>query len=399
MPYWRLSGFYLFYFASLGALVPYWSLYLKANGFSARDIGMLMAVIMATKIVSPNVWGWIADHTGQRMRIVRIGCLLAVISFTGVFFQESWQDDLQHRFWWLALVMLLFSFFWNAALPQFEATTFNHLGQESHRYSTIRLWGSVGFIISVAILGPLLDRQGADILPWVLTGLFGCIWFASLAVPEQSSHHLALKHEPLRQVLQRPAVLALLAVCFFMQMSHGPYYTFYTIYMEDHGYSRSLIGQLWALGVIAEVVVFMFMQRWLPRFGLRHLLMLSLALASVRWLMIGWCVDILPLMVIAQVLHAASFGLYHASAIQLIHRYFTGRHQGIGQALYSSLSFGAGGAIGSLYSGNSWDSLGASMTFSIASGISLIAFFISWRWIRPAAEERQQVPVGNPAIK
>ena len=386
MPYWRLSGFYLFYFASLGALVPYWGLYLKANGFSARDIGLLMAIIMATKIVSPNVWGWIADHTGQRMRIVRIGCLLAVVSFAGVFWQ--------HSFTWLALVMLLFSFFWNAALPQFEATTFNHLGKQTHRYSSIRLWGSIGFIITVAALGPLLDRQGADILPLVLVFLFSGIWLASLVVPEQLAQHQSLQHEPLRRVLQRPAVLALLAVCFFMQMSHGPYYTFYTIYMEEHAYSRSLIGQLWALGVIAEVVVFMFMHRWLPRFGLRRLLMLSLLLASVRWLMIGWLVDILPLMIAAQVLHAASFGLYHASAIQLIHRYFAGRHQGIGQALYSSVSFGAGGAIGSFYSGNSWDTLGASMTFTIAAGISLIAFIISWLWIRPSAEQRQAAP-GN----
>jgi PPP family 3-phenylpropionic acid transporter len=391
MPYWRLSGFYLFYFASLGALVPYWGLYLKANGFSAQDIGTLMAVIMATKIVSPNVWGWIADHTGKRMRIVRLGCLLAVISFAGVFLVEGWQNS----FWWLALVMLLFSFFWNAALPQFEATTFSHLGTETHRYSSIRLWGSIGFIITVAGLGPVLDRQGAHVLPFVLIILFSGIWMASLMVPEQSAHHLSIKHEPLRQVLQRPAVLALLAVCFFMQMSHGPYYTFYTIYMEEHAYSRSLIGQLWALGVIAEVVVFLFMHRWLPRFGLRLLLMLSLIVATVRWLMIGWFVEVLPLMIVAQVLHAGSFGLYHASAIQLIHRYFTGRHQGIGQALYSSLSFGAGGAIGSFYSGNSWDTLGASTTFTIAAGISLVAFIISWIWIRPSAEAMQHAPVNG----
>ena len=131
VPYWRLSGFYLFYFASLGALIPYWSLYLKDLDFSARDIGTLMAIVMATKIISPNVWGWIADHTGKSMFIVRIGCLLATLCFAGVFFGN--------HFWWLVLVMVAFSFFWNAALPQLEATTFNHLGEHSHRYSGIRL--------------------------------------------------------------------------------------------------------------------------------------------------------------------------------------------------------------------------------------------------------------------
>ena len=375
VPYWRLSGFYLFYFASLGALVPYWSLYLKSLGFDARAIGTLMALIMATKIVSPNVWGWIADHTGHRMRIVRIGCLLGGVAFAGVF--------LGTEYWWLAVVMMVFSFFWNATLPQFEATTLNYLGRDSHRYSGIRLWGSIGFIVAVAALGPALDHFGAGILPMVLMALFAAIWLASLAVPEGASAHLPLDHEPLRRVLLRPEVAALLAVCFLLQASHGPYYTFYTIYMEDHGWSRSLIGQLWALGVIAEVGIFLIMYRLVPRFGLRRLLLASLALTSLRWVLIGEFPDELALVLFAQTLHAASFGIYHAVAIQLIHRYFTGRHQGKGQALYSSLSFGAGGAAGSYLAGIAWAGIGATDTYLLAALAASLAFVIAWRWIHP----------------
>jgi PPP family 3-phenylpropionic acid transporter len=376
MPYWRLSGFYLFYFASLGGLIPYWSLYLQSLGYTARDIGTLMAIIMATKIISPNIWGWIADHTGQRMRIVRIGCFFAVICFTGVFFHST--------FWWMLIVMLLFSFFWNATLPQFEATTFNHLGDESHRYSNIRMWGSIGFIITVAAIGPLLDSQGAGILPIVIVILFVGIWLSSLLVPEQAAQHLGLHHEPLFHILKKPPVLALLVVCFLMQMSHGPYYTFYSIYLESNHYSRTVIGQLWALGVFAEVVVFLLMHRLVPRFGLKNLLMLSLLLAALRWILIGSFVEILWIVVLAQILHAASFGLYHACAIQLIHRYFTGKHQGIGQSIYSSLSFGAGGAAGSFFSGMSWEGLNPHTTFYIAAIISSLGLLISWLWIRTA---------------
>ena len=377
MPYWRLSGFYLFYFASLGALVPYWGLYLKSTGFSANDIGIFMAVIMGTKIVSPNIWGWIADHMGKRMAIVRLGCLLAAITFAGVF--------LSSNYWWLLLVMVAFSFFWNAALPQFEATTFNYLGDYTHRYSSIRLWGSIGFIVTVAGIGSVLDIHGARILPVVLVALFSGIWLTSLLVSEQSAGHLPMNHESLIQVLKRREVQALLVVCFLMQMSHGPYYTFYTIYLEEHDYSSWLIGQLWSLGVIAEVVLFLMMQYLAPRFGLRRLLLLSLLLAAVRWLMIGNFVDVLWLLIVAQIFHAASFGIYHASAIELIHRCFTGRHQGKGQALYSSVSFGAGGAMGSLYSGLMWDSVGATMTFVVAAVAALVAFIISWLWIKPDA--------------
>jgi len=378
MPYWRLSGFYLFYFALIGSLIPYWSLYLKDLGFSAQDIGMLMALMLATKIVSPNVWGWIADHTGKRMLIVRVGCLLAAVSFSGVFLGDG--------YWWLVLVMLTFSFFWNATLPQFEVTTFNHLGEQSHRYSSIRLWGSVGFVIAVVALGPVLDVQGASVLPVILMVLFVGMWLSSLLVPEKASQHLSLTHEPLFKVLRRPEVLALLVVCFLLQASHGPYYTFYTIYMESYGYSRSLIGQLWALGVAAEVGVFVLMYRWVPRFGLRNLLLASLGLTALRWVLIGQFPELIAVMIFAQVLHAASFGIYHAVVIQLIHRYFTGRNQGRGQALYSSVSFGAGGAVGSFISGLGWDTIGPANVYWLAALLALLAFFVAAVWIRPARE-------------
>ncbi len=371
--YWRLSGFYFFYFASLGALIPFWALYLKHLGFAPRAIGELMAVIMATKIISPNVWGWIADRTGRRMAIVRMGTLLAVVCFAGIY--------LGHAYWWIVVVMAAFSFFWNAALPQFEATTFTHLGERTHQYSAIRLWGSVGFILTAGMLGTVLERYGPDLLPGVVLVLFAGIWVMSLAVPERAAGHLHLDHEPLARVLRRPEVLALIVVVFLMQAGHGPYYTFYTIYMEDHGYTRTVIGGLWALGVVAEVGVFLVMHRLVPRFGLWRMLLFSLAAAVLRWLMVGFLVDSFPAMVAAQLLHAATFGVYHAAAIQFVHRFFTGRHQGRGQALYSSMSFGAGGAFGSLVSGYTWDSLGTTTTYVLASTVSAAAFVLAWRYI------------------
>jgi len=373
VPYWRLSGFYLFYFAALGAFLPYWGLYLHSLGFSPVEIGELMATVGFTKVVAPNVWGWIADHTGKRMIVVRMGCACAVLAFIGVFFA--------HGYWWLLLVMLVYGFFWNAALPQFEATTLTHLGDSTYRYSSIRLWGSIGFIVSVAALGPVLQYYGEGVVPMVVVVLIGGIFTASLWVPENAAGHVHVAHESLRMLLQRREVLALLVVCFLMQASHGPYYTFYTIYLEEHSYSRTLIGQLWALGVIAEVGLFLVMHRLIGRFGLRSLLLLSAALTTARWIIIGVYVDNLTIIVFAQTLHAASFAIYHAVAIELIHRYFVGKHQGKGQALYSSLSFGLGGAVGSLYAGYLWEGLGGAATFAGAGVFSALAFVIAWRFV------------------
>ncbi len=378
-PYWRLSGFYFFYFASLGVLVPYWGLYLQWQGFSAQDIGELTAILLATRIIAPNIWGWIADRHGQRMRIVRFASLVGIIGFSAILLDSSYL--------WIAGVMLVFSFFWNASLPQFEATTLQHLGEHTHHYSKIRLWGSIGFIFTVATLGTLLETFDAYIVPYAMLMSMGAIWLVSLTVPESASRHLHLTHQPLFSIVKRPEVLAFLSMCFLVQVSHGPYYTFYTIYLEQHGYSRSLIGQLWALGVIAEVIIFVFMHRWLPRFGIRKVLLLSLLLSSLRWLIIGFFPDSLILLLFAQLLHAASFGTFHAAAIAWVHHYFVGKNQGRGQALYSSIGFGAGGAIGSLFSGYFWLSPGPTVTFSLAAAASLLAFIIGFRWLNVSIEK------------
>jgi len=374
MPYWRLSSFYFFYFATLGALVPYWGLYLKDLGFSEIRIGELIATIMATKIIAPNVWGWIADHTGKRMRIIRVASLLAALCFTGVFISSD--------YWWLVLVMSAFSFFWNATLPQFEATTLNYLGSDTQRYSSIRLWGSIGFIVAVAGLGVVFDYVSISLLPVFLLVLFLTIWLSSLFVPEQDGHQEQVDHVPLWTLLRRKEVLSLIVAAFFLQASHGPYYSFYSLYLETHGYSRLLIGQLWALGVIAEIVVFMLMVKLLPRFGARKLFLAALLLTCLRWILIAAFVDELSVLLFAQILHAASFGVIHAVAIHLIHIYFKGRHQGKGQALYSSLSFGAGGAAGSLLGGWLWAASGPQSMFVTAAGISLLAWTVAWWGMR-----------------
>ena len=373
MPYWRLSGFYFFYFASLGALLPFWGLYLQDRGYTPAAIGELMAVLMATKVVAPNLWGWIADHTGRRMSIVRLASLLSVISFAGVFFVKG--------YWSLALVMMLFSFFWNASLPQFEAVTLSYLGKRIREYSHIRLWGSVGFILTVAGLGQFVDRLGIGLVPQVVLALYLGILLNSLVVPEQGASLPQHQQESILEVLKRPEILAFLAACFLMQASHSAYYAFYSIFMEQHGYTSSMIGQLWALGVIAEVLIFLIMHRLLERWGARLVLLCSLAIAALRWLLVGAAPDTLVLVLFAQTLHAATFGTFHAAAIHLVHHFFVGRHQGRGQALYSSVSFGAGGAVGSLLSGYLWTSISPSSIYYTSAGYAGLAVFIAWRWI------------------
>ena len=372
-PYWRLSGFYFFYFASLGVFVPYWGLYLQWQGFSAQEIGEITAIFLGARIIAPNLWASLADFHGQRMRIVRVTSIIGTIAFSAILLDNSYI--------WIAAVMLVFSIFWNATLPQFEANTLQHLGENSHHYSKIRLWGSIGFIFTVTALGIVFEKISIDLMPIALIITMTGIWIMSLSVPDSSDHNLTHKQLPLRDILKQPAIIAFFTVCFLVILSHGPYYTFYSIYLEQNGYSRTLIGQLWALGVIAEVIVFIFMHRFIPRYGLRLILILSLLLSTLRWLLIGLFPNMITVLLFAQLLHAASFGTFHAAAIAWVHQHFVGKNQARGQALYSSIGFGAGGVLGSLTSGYLWDNPGPTFTFILAGISTLIATYIAFKWL------------------
>lgn len=381
MPYFRLSGFYLFYFALLGTLLPYWTLYLQSLGLGAAAIGWLMGILHVSRVLAPNVWGWLADLTGRRVAIVRLGALASWICFVAIF----WQTEALG----IAVVMALFSFFWNAVLPQFEVITLNYLGENRAQYSRIRLWGSVGFILAVVLVGWLLDWISIAYLPLMVLVLLVLIWLNALLIDARAEQ---LTQETGRAgaigpILRQPQVLVFFLVCFLVQLSHGPYYTFYSVMMQDLGYDRGQIGLLWALGVVAEVVLFALMPRLLEHFSLRGILLVSLALCVLRWSLTAWFSEQLMVMLFAQLLHAATFGSVHAVGIALVQHYFSPSTQGRGQALFSSLGFGAGGALGAVLAGQLWNDWGA-QTFVLAAGVSVLAIVLALIWIYP--EKAQQ---------
>lgn len=369
MPYWRLSSFYLFYFALLGSTAPFLALYLDHLGFSPARIGELVAIPMLMRCVAPNLWGWLGDRSGRRLLIVRLGALSTLATFSLIFFGKSYA--------WLALVMALHAFFWHAVLPQFEVITLAHLHGQTSRYSQVRLWGSIGFILAVVGLGRLFEWLSLDIYPVALVVIMAGIVAASLWVPNaQPVEHAERRGAGgfLKQVAA-PGVMAFYLCVALMQLSHGPYYTFLTLHLEHLGYSRGAIGLLWALGVVAEVLVFMAMSRIFARFPVRLVLLASFLVAALRWLLLGSLADIPGVLVLAQVLHAATFGCFHAASIAFVQSSFGPRQQGQGQALYAALS-GTGGALGALYSGYSWKLLGPQFTFGMASVAALAAAVI-----------------------
>ena len=376
VPYWRLSAFYFAYFAYVGTAAPYFSLYLASLGLAAAQIGVLLSLGSLTRVIGPNFWGWVADRTARRARIIAITLALGGACFAGFFFVRS--------FWGLFALLLATGFFTSASMPLTESLTLSHLRPAVSRYGSIRLWGSVGFIITVTLVGYALDALPVASLLWMVLATYALSWLCALAVPDAPAGSGHAEPEPVWNILRRPEVAALLGACFLMSLAHGPQYAFFSIYLVDHGYSKAAVGWMWTVGVVAEIGVFLLMPALMRRYSLAAILLVCFAAAAVRFLMIGWGVDCAPVLFAAQLLHGLSFGAHHAAAVTAIHRWFQGAHQVRGQAIYLSVSFGAGGVLGSALSGLGWDSIGPAWTFSSAAFAALAGYvLLQWK-VRPA---------------
>jgi PPP family 3-phenylpropionic acid transporter len=249
------------------------------------------------------------------------------------------------------------------------------------RYGRIRLWGSIGFIATVQGVGLLLDFTSLSLLPWICLGILGatfasCFWLSEApAIPGPSIGGLV-------GGFGNPEMLALLAACFMMSAAHSPLYVFYSIHLVDHGYTKAAVGAFWGLGVVAEILIFLWMPRLMRLVALRTILAMSFAIAVLRFLLIGWAVDWLLAAIAAQVMHGATFGACHAAAVTTLNRWYSDRQQARAQALYSSASFGAGGLVGGLVSGYAWGAFGSGPTYTIAAIFAAAGLVVVLRGLR-----------------
>ena len=374
LPALRLSSFYFAYYAALGAFTPYWSLYLQSRGMDVAAISVLMSLWYATRIVAPSTWTTLAARSPQPIRWLRLGCLLTLLSFAAFL--------LPLRFAGLFAVMCAFCFFYNAVMPQFEAITLSHLGERSDRYGQIRVWGSIGFIAVVATFGMLLDWFGVHTLPWLMLPLFAGL----LASSHSNGYAHAVEevhdenHVGFRARMRRPQVIAFFAAAFLAQVSFGPYYTFFSIFLQEHGYSASMLGLFWTVGVLAEIGVFFLASRIFRRWDAGKVMVFALSSAALRWWATALFPDSIPLMLLAQLTHALNFGAFFAAVMQLLVRFFPGRMNGHGQGVFYGLSSGVGGVVGALTAGQLWR-FGGEAAFLASGCFALIAAGIAWYWL------------------
>ena len=361
----RLAGFYFFYYAIVGTFMPYWNLYLEDQGFTYAEIGWLASLAIITRFFAPFIWGWIADKSGKRMLLIRIATWVEAAIWFLIFIVPN-------HFQSIALLMLVFSFFQNAILAQFEGVTLFWLGeQRTQLYGKVRKWGSIGFIVAVFAIGAILDIIQINQLPLLLLciAILAFLWSFTIQEPKQAPQ-AQQKLESIVPILKHPVVAAFFAIEFILLFSHAPFYSFYSNYLHGYGFSTSLIGGLWSVGVIAEIVMFASAAFFFKHWGWRTLVKVCLILTAIRWQIVGLFPDSILWQFSAQIIHAFSFGLFHLIAMRVIFEYFTAQQQGRAQAIYSTM-WGMGVALGSILTGQYWQHIGGEIIFILA-GISTL---------------------------
>jgi len=377
--------FFFAYYGYIGVFSPYASLYFADSGLSAAQIGVLMSLMQVMRIFGPNLWGWVADHTSRRVLVLRATSAAAALTFCGMFWGQTF------RFFFVLLVVL--NLFTSAQGPLSEALMLSAMRGDLTHYGRLRLWGSVGFIVLVTVSGQLLDWQGVGMTPWISLAMLAMVAGVALNLREEPIAHAHHEAPSVRKLLQRREVVAFFASTFLMVAAHASLYVYYSLYLAGIGYSKTVIGLMWALSVVVEIAWFLTQARWLPRWHLHGWLMLCSGLMLLRMALTAGAADKLWVLVLAQALHAFTFAAHHTASVAMVSHHFPGRLRGRGQALYTVIAYGFPGVLGGLLGGLISERFGLAAVFwasVLTSVLAMLASWKVWRHHHPASHEDRE---------
>jgi PPP family 3-phenylpropionic acid transporter len=381
--YGALSGTY---FAAVGLFNPYAPLWFQSLGFSTLLIGAIASLQSWTRVFVPYAWGWLGDHRGRRVGLIRLACAGALLSALGLLGVREAVP--------VAVVTTLLFLANGGVVPLYEATLAQLLntaqGVDPQRYGRVRVWGSVGFIVSVTCFGALLERVGIAVFPAFVAAVNALMLLAALRLPatQDETRHTEAP-PPVLQRLRQPEVAWFFASVFFTVLAHTSLYSFFSLYLVHLGYGKTTVGALWAVSVAVEIAFFWLQGRWFHRFTAHGWLKLVAVVTVLRFLAValagqgvlpgGTALASLGLLALSQLTHAITFAGHHSACIQLVQRYFPDRLRGRGQALYSTLGYGFSGVLGGIGGGWLIESSGYTPLFLVAASAGGLAWWCAVR--------------------
>ncbi len=386
------AGLWLAYLATFGLFNPYAPLWFQALGMSTLAIGAIASLQSWTRLLAPYAWSWAADHSGQRVTLIRLaaaGCLLGAI---GLALAPSLAGTLP---WYTTLLipgLVALLFLANGGIVPLAEAALAHLvsgpnGLDAARYGRVRMWGSVGFIGAVLAGGLALQTLGIAAFPWLVVLLNGALVVVAWRLPTaHEDRHTGAPAPAVLPLLRQPAVAWFLASVFFTVLAHTSLYAFFSLFLVHGGYGKQAVGALWAVSVVMEVLFFRLQGRWFKQLSPHGWLAVAAGVTALRFAGMALAGAQLWVLVLAQLTHAITFAAHHAACIALISQHFPGRLRGRGQALYSALGYGLSGLLGGVGGGWLIERFGFAALYGAATLAGLLALAcvgLSWRAERP----------------
>ena len=368
----RLSLFYAAIFLAAGISMPFWPVWLQGRGLDAAEIGLVLSTGMWLRAFTSPVLAQFADRHGRPDRMVVI---LAWIAFVAYF--AYWGA---HGFWPILSISIVTSVALSAIFPLGDAVTMLKVREGTIDYGRVRLWGSIAFILAAVGGGRIIAGQPSELILWLLIGCMALQLGAVYGLPRSPTAGTARLHAPLMAILRDRPFLGFVAIASSLQASHAVFYGFSTLHWRAAGYDATVIGALWAEGVIAEVVLFAISKKVFARMAPVSLLAVAAAAGVVRWTVLG-STTALPALIAVQVLHAFTFGATHLAAMHQIARTVPAAHGATAQSFYSS--FAGGLTMAAAMAGSGWlYARFGGLAFFAMTGISLAAGLASLALMR-----------------
>ncbi|MXN63680.1 MFS transporter [Stappia sp. GBMRC 2046] len=370
----RTGGFFAAYFFGIGLFLPFFPLLLSANGHGPAEIGTLLAVPIAVRLVANPLMTNLADRLQATKGSIVIFAVVSAILFLVLVKPLG--------FWATFFLLALIAAFWSPILPLSDAMAVNLVRKRRGDYGRMRLWGSIAFVVANLAGGVLLQYFSAS---WLIGGIVGglvVVFALAVTMPACEGEETGGDNSggSDTSVLKSPVFLLFLAAAGLVQASHAAYYGFGSLYWTQNGIAETAVGALWMLGVVTEILLFYFASRLQSRISPVGFLLIGSAAAVLRWLLFPFVTDF-ALIVVLQGLHGLTFGATHLGAVGLIAKAVSSRRSGTGQGLLST-AVGGMSALATAAAGPLFGSDPAA-AFQLMAAMSVAAFLLIAALNRP----------------
>lgn len=356
-----ISSQYFLYFGVMGIFLPYFNLYCYHLGFSGFQIGALSALRTGATVLFPLFWGALADRFLIR-RSIYIGCNF--IS-TGIWTFFLFTVD----FGVMLLITMLYGIFYAPIISFLETFTMDVLEGEKKSYGRIRVWGSISFILIVVMVGKIIDIYSIEIILALILAGSVILSAISIRIPDITVEKKK-SFKTSGKALAKLRVIVFLFCAFLMLVSHGTYYGFFSIHLENLGFGNTFIGITWALASIAEILVMLKSDMIFKRFSIEKVLVFSFIVAALRWFTLFFARS--PVIILlSQITHAITYGTFHIASILYIDHLTPDDAKTLGQAANNAVTYGLGMMVGFFLNGYLYESMGSFTLFIVSSLIAL----------------------------